>query len=137
MRPRHCALLILLVLPACLWRSYGAIMTVHLDVLTSMVAKTVDNAASGHRPTSNDVTELTYPLQRGQQFVQQFESYRERESYRQFLVLLERYEAFVQSIDAARADPARWEALQASLPASAAALQETATQVRAALARGT
>ncbi len=110
-------------------------MTVHLDVLMSMVDKTVANAAAGHRPTSNDVTELTYPLQRAQQFTQQFDGYHERESYRQFVALLERYDVFVQGIDAARADPERWQALQGALQAKAAALHESATQVRAALGR--
>ena len=111
-------------------------MTVHLDVLMAMAEKIVATAEAGRRPTSNDVTELTYPLQRGRQFTHQFEGYRERQSYGQFQALLEQYDAFVQAIDTARADPQRWEALRASLPAKAAALRADAAQVRSALARG-
>ena len=137
MRVGRCALVALLVFPACIWRSYSNIMSVHLDVLMSMVDKTVANAAAGHRPTSNDVTELTYPLERAQQFAQQFNGYQDRDSYRQFVALLERYDGFVQSIDGARADQQRWQVLQATLPEKAAALRDSTAQVRAALARGT
>ena len=136
MRAGRCVLVVLVVVPACLWRSYGEIMAVHVDVLLALADKTVANAEAGRRPTSNDVVELTYPLQRGQQFAHQFEGYRERDSYRHFVALLGRYEAFVQAIDAARVDPRRWEALQASLKSDVAILHDDAAQVRAALARG-
>ncbi len=128
------AVLGLLLLSACLWRSYEQIMTVHLDVLTSMVDKVVDTAESGRRPTSNDVTELTYPLQRARQFAGQYERYKDRRSFQAFGALLERYARFVDAIDTARGDAGRWAALAPGLPAEGTALREVRRSVDAALA---
>ena len=88
-------------------------MRVHLDVLCGMADKAAVQCRHGQRPTSNDVTELTYPLQRARQFAYQYRSYAERESYRRFVAALDRYQALVEAIDAARGDEARWAAERA------------------------
>jgi hypothetical protein len=129
------ALLVLIALSsACLWRSYGEVLRVHLEVLSSFTDKAIANAASGQRPTSADVTELTYPLQRARQFAYQYRGYAERGSYARFGVALDRYQTLVDAIDAARGDAARWDAERTLLPAQAAAFRQAAEDVRTALA---
>jgi hypothetical protein len=126
-------ILILLIGPGCLWRGYADVMRIHLDVLSGLAEKAAFNAGSGRRPSSNDVTELTYPLQRARQFVYQYRSYADRESYRLFASALDRYQAFADAIDAARGDEARWAAERPSIEARYQAWQAAADQVRAAL----
>jgi len=126
--------LLLLLAPACLWRSYAGVMQVHLDVLADMAEKALYNAESGRRPSSNEVTELTYPLQRARQFAHSFRSYAARESYRRFVAALDQYQAFTDAIDAARGDDARWAAERGQLAARYAAWSTAASQARAALA---
>jgi hypothetical protein len=123
-------------LHGCLWRSYGEVMRVHLDVLSSLSEKAMGNAEAGRRPTSNDVTELTYPLQRGRQFAHQYRGYADRESYQLFVVALDRYQAFTETVDAARGDAARWTAERPRVAAAYDAWRSAAAQVRAALAHG-
>lgn len=130
---RLAPLVLLALVPACLWRSYGDVMRVHLDVLESLADKAAGNVAAGQRPTSNDVTELTYPLQRARQFVYQYRSDAERASYRRFIEALDRYQVLVDAIDGARGDEARWVAERSALPAQAAAWRAAAEQTRAAL----
>ena len=135
MRARTVLSLVLLLSPACLWRSYADVLRVHLDVLGGMADKAMYNAQAGQRPTSNEVTELTYPLQRARQFAYQYRSYGERESYRLFVSALDRYQALSEAIDAARGDAARWEAERVQIGAQYQAWRDAADQVRAALAR--
>ena len=135
MRARTVLSLLLLLSPACLWRSYADVLRVHLDVLGGMADKAMYNAQAGQRPTSNEVTELTYPLQRARQFAYQYRSYGERESYRLFVSALDRYQALSEAIDAARGDAARWEAERVQIGAQYQAWRDAADQVRAALAR--
>lgn len=120
----------------CLWRSYAEVMRVHLDVLSSLSDKAMVNAETGRRPTSNDVTELTYPLQRGRQFQHQYRGYADRESYKLFVIALDRYQALTEAIDAARGDEVRWTAERPRVAAAYDAWRRAAEQVRAALARG-
>jgi len=134
MRAPLLLLVLLLLAPACLWRSYADVMRVHLDVLSGMVEKASYNAESGQRPTSNDVTELTYPLQRARQFAYQYRTYAERESYTLFVAALDRYQALSEAIDAARGDAARWSEERSRLAAQCAAWRAAAERVRAALA---
>jgi len=136
MRARMLFVLALSLAPACLWRSYADIMRVHLDVLSELAEKATDNAESGQRPTSSDVTELTYPLQRARQFAYQYRSDGERESYRLFTAALDRYQAWADAIDAARGDTARWAAAAPQLATDYAAWQAAADAARSALARG-
>ncbi|MGH7291837.1 MAG: hypothetical protein ACREJT_11545 [Myxococcota bacterium] len=108
-------------------------MRVHLDVLEGMADKAAGNAAAGRRPASNDVTELQYPLQRARQFAHQYRADEGRESYRLFVAALDRYQALVEAIDAARGDVQRWSAAQPTLPPLYEAWQQAAGQVRGAL----
>jgi len=101
-----------------------------------LAAKAADNAQAGHRPNSNDITELTYPAQRARQFIYQYRGYADRESYRRFEEALDGYEAFVGTIDAARADQTRWTAAQADVAARYDAWRGAAQQVREALEGG-
>ncbi len=131
---RVAPLVLLLLAPACLWRSYGDVMRVHLEVLESLADKAAGNVAAGQRPTSNDVTELTYPLQRARQFAYQYRDDANRESYRRFIEALDRYQAMVDAIDAARGDDTRWRIERDALPAQSAAWRAAAEQTHAALA---
>lgn len=121
---------------ACLWHGYAEVMRIHLDVLSGLADKAAFNASSGRRPASNDVTELTYPLQRARQFAYQYRSYADRESYRLFVAALDRYQAFTEAIDAARGDATRWAAERPNIEARYGAWRDAAAEVRAALARG-
>jgi hypothetical protein len=136
MAARSLLVVALILLSACLWRSYGDVMTVHLEVLSAEAAKLADNAQAGERPTSNDMTELAYPLQRARQFAYQYRSYGERESYRLFTAALDRYQALSEAVDAARGDEGRWAEERSRLAAQYAAWRSAADEARAALARG-
>jgi hypothetical protein len=129
-------LCLLLGAAGCLWNSYDDVLRVHLDVLSSLADKAAGNAAAGTRPRSNDITELTYPLQRARQFVHQYRGYSERASYTAFVSALDRYQAFVDTIDSARGDEARWQAERPRVAAAFAAWQASAEAVRAALDSG-
>ena len=135
MRIRPLAALALILVTACLFRSYADIMRIHLDVLGALADKAAYNARSGQRPEANEVTELVYPLQRAREFAYEYRSYAERESYRRFIDALDRYQAFVGEIDAARGDAARWAAQQSEIVAQYDAWRAAAEQARAALAR--
>jgi hypothetical protein len=132
-RRSRLAPLALALLAACLWRGYGDILRVHLDVLSGLADKAASKAAAGHRPSSNDVTELAYPLQRARQFLDQYRGEAERGSYQRFAAALERYQAFVEAIDAARGDPERWRAARDQLRDRHAAWRAAADRVAAAL----
>ena len=135
MRARRLSALLLVLCAACLWRSYADVLRVHLDVLSGLADKAAFNAESGRRPTSNDVTELTYPLERARQFAYQYRSYADRESYQRFVAALDRYQALVTAIDAARGDEARWAAARPQIAALQTAWRGAAEEARAALAR--
>jgi hypothetical protein len=123
------------VFAACLWRSYEEIVTVHLEVIASMMAKTVDGAGPGRRPSSSEVAELLYPLRRARQFAHQYETERERPSYRAFVAMLDLYERFVESIDVARTEEGRWAALEPRLAERRREIDAGIGRVREALAR--
>jgi len=133
---RLAALLTIAVLVSgCPWRSYEQILTIHLDVLSSMTKKLLDTADAGRRPGPSDVTELLYPLRRARQFAHQYRSYSERQSYREFVTSLDSYEKLVREVDEARADDRRWQALRAKLTAPAQAFLDQARRTREALQR--
>ncbi len=127
--------LLLLAATGCLWRGYAAIMAVHLDVLTQMAAKLSAVVETKRGVTTEGMAEYTYPAKRAREFLQQFDSYRARRSYQQFSTLLDRYEALVRAVDAARA-----QGQQSSAAAHAAAerdaLQQLAAEIRADLQAG-
>ncbi len=118
---------------ACLWRSYGSIMSVHLDVLTQMAAKLCAVVESGRGLTAEGMAEYVYPARRAREFLRQFSSYSERRSYHRFSELLDRYEAMMRDVDAARAQGRNWQAELPHLTAERDALQQLAAEIRAAL----
>jgi len=118
------------LLAGCVWRSYERIMTIHLEVLSGMVNKVVSIADAGQRPTPNDVTELTYPLERAQLFLQQFQSRQREKSYQHFAAFLARYRDFVAAVDNARTDDGRWAGLHARIHDEAAGLQAVIEEIR-------
>jgi len=100
---RRFAIVLVVCGAGCLWRSYGTIMQVHLDVLTETADKLCSVVESGRGPTAAGMAEYVYPAQRAREFMRQFNGYRDRKSYQQFGVLVDRYETLVHEVDAARA----------------------------------
>jgi hypothetical protein len=117
----------------CLWRSYGTIMAVHVDVLTQTATKLESMARAGRRPVAEDMAEYTYPAKRAREFLRQFDGYRTRPSYQHFSTLVDRYEAMVREADAARTMGGDWSAVVSQLTAENAALQQLGAEVRSAL----
>ncbi len=134
---RWCSQLLLAVLlGGCVWRGYDRVLTIHLDVLSSMVEKMVAIAEVGRRPSSNDITEMLYPLERGRLFLRQYQKRQQEESYRRFAQLLDQYAAMAAAIDDARTDDGRWATLRRHLPSDARALSEHDAAIREVLAGG-
>lgn len=127
-------LVLSVLLAGCLWRGYDRVLTIHLDVLSGMADKMVGIAEVGRRPSSNDITEMLYPLERGRLFLRQYETRQQEESYRQFAQLLERYAALAAAIDDARTNDARWADLRRQLPAAGRELSERVAAIRALIA---
>lgn len=134
MRLRHVALLLFLCMPCCIWRSYGNILNVHLDVLTQTAAKLCAVVESGKPLRTEDMAEYTYPSQRAREFLRQFGRYRERRSYQQLSTLLDRYDVLVQAVDAARAQQHVPDLQQ--LTRERDALQRSADDIRADVRAG-
>jgi hypothetical protein len=120
----------------CLWRSYGTIMDVHLDVLTQTADKLYSVVASGRGPTAEGMAEYVYPAQRAREFMRQFSSYSSRRSYQQFGVLVDRYDAMVREVDAARAQGRLGSEAAARVKREGDALRALAVETRAALQTG-
>ena len=126
-------LLLAVSLPAVLAR-LDRVLTIHLDVLSGMAGKMVAIADVGRRPSSNDITEMVYPLERGRLFLRQYEKRQQEESYRQFAQFLERYAALAAAVDDARTDEKRWATLREHLPTDARDLRDRVAAIRAVLA---
>jgi hypothetical protein len=107
MRP-YVALLLVVSLSACLWHSYDEVLRVHLSVLTQMTDKLDSFAEADHVPTAAEMAEFLYPAQRGRIFLRRFTRYENRASYRAFTQFLDRYEAMLKRVDAARLSDADW-----------------------------
>ena len=133
MRWRSHLVLVVLV-TGCVWRGYDRVLNIHLDVLSGMAEKMVSIAEVGRRPTSNDMTEMLYPLERGRLFLHQYGRRSGEESYRQFADLLDRYGALAAAIDDARTDDGRWAHLRPRLPDEAGDLRARVAAIRAVLA---
>ncbi len=129
MHRRHLALAVLLCVTGCLWRSYGDILSVHLSVLTEMAAKLCAVVQAGKGPTAQGMAEYVYPLQRGREFLRQFDGYRNRQSYREFIRFLDRYEEMIHRLDAARAE-GRLATELPQLLAERDTLQQLAAEIR-------
>jgi len=133
---RRVAFLLVVCAAGCLWRSYGAIMEVHLDVLTQTADKLSSVVASGRGPTAQGMAEYVYPAQRAREFMRQFSSYGDRRSYQQFGVLVDRYEALVREVDAARAQRQLGPQDVSHLHSEREALYALAAQIRVQLKNG-
>lgn len=127
---------LLLCAAGCLWRSYGTIMDVHLDVLTQTADKLYSVVESGRGPTAEGMAEYVYPAQRAREFLRQFASYSNRRSYQQFGVLVERYDAMVREVDAARSQGRLGSEGAARVKSEGDALHALAAETRAALQAG-
>lgn len=133
---RRLSLVVLgLVLSGCLWRGYSAVLEVHLTVLLQMTDKLCGMGEIGHAPTVSDMVEFGYPAQRGREFLRAFRSSNERPSYRQFGEFLDRYEALLKRVDAARVSEASWRADVPQQQRDRAALAELAASIRRDLTR--
>ena len=131
----HWLLVGALCLSACLWSSYEEILRVHVEVLAGMVDKVEAKAQAGRRPTPNDVTELLYPLERARQFLHQYEKRKDRESYRSFQSLLDRYQRLVTGVDVARIRDDDWARFRPRLSEQSAEWRAAATFVLDAITR--
>ena len=130
---RRLALLSALVCSGCLWRGYATILSVHVDVLTQMATKLCSVIEAGRGPTAEGMAEYTYPAQRGREFLRQFSGYQSRRSYQEFGTFLERYEAMVRDVDAARAQGRAWSTVLRPVQAQRDGLQMLAAAIRADL----
>jgi hypothetical protein len=133
---RRLGILLLVCAAGCLWRSYGTIMAVHLDVLTQTADKLSSVVASGRGPTAEGMAEYVYPAQRAREFMRQFSGYRDRKSYQQFGVLVGRYEALVREVDAARAQRQLGPQDASHLRSECEALDALAAEIRVQLKNG-
>jgi hypothetical protein len=129
-------ILLIVCAAGCLWRSYGTIMDVHLDVLTQTADKLRSVVEGGRGPTAEGMAEYIYPAQRAREFMRQFSSYSSRRSYQQFGVLVDRYDAMVREVDAARSQGRLGSEEAARVQSAGDALHVLAVEIRAALHAG-
>ena len=127
------ALLLFACAASCVWRSYGTIMQVHLDVLTQTADKLCSVVESGRGPTAEGMAEYVYPAHRAREFMRQFSGYRDRQSYQQFGSLVNRYEALVHTVDAARAQGQLGPEVVSHLRSKREALDALAAEIRVQL----
>jgi hypothetical protein len=136
MNRQRTVLVLLLCSTGCIWRSYGTIMSVHVDVLTQTAAKLFAVVESGRGLTAEGMAEYVYPAQRGREFLRQFDGYSGRRSYQKFAAFLGRYEAMVRDVDAQRAARPDGRIDLAKLKADNDALDRLAADIRGLLAKG-
>jgi hypothetical protein len=125
--------LALAALGGCFWRSYGARLAMHTDLLLGMTRKGVDLVKT-RRFTPENLPELHYPLERARAFAARARQRTGADppgSLSAFEGLLEAYGAFCGVIDEARRDGG---AQLAALHHAAQAVRERAAAVRQALA---
>ena len=133
---RRLPIVLIICAAGCLWRGYGTIMEVHLDVLTQTADKLYSVVASGRGPTAEGMAEYVYPAKRAREFMRQFSGYSDRKSYQQFGVLLDRYEALVREVDAARAQRQLGPEDVSHLRSEREALYALAAEIRVQLKNG-
>jgi hypothetical protein len=136
MNRQRTALVLLLYSAGCIWRSYGTILSVHLDVLTQTAAKLSAVVESGRGLAAESMAEYVYPAQRGREFLRQFGGYSGRQSYQKFMVFLDRYEAMVRDVDAQRAANPPGRIDLAKLKAQNETLAQLAADIRGLSAKG-
>jgi hypothetical protein len=82
----------------CYWLRYERVLSVHLEVLTSYATKLGGLAQDGTRIPAQRWGEFTYPLERARDFSLSVERWAAPlPSFQAFQVVLERYDALVQS----------------------------------------
>jgi len=127
------ALVLLVVLAACFWRTYGRAAATHADLLVALAHKGVDLVAGG-RFTAESMPELTYPLERAQAFVRTAETRggAPPPSLIALETLLVRYQHFLDALDQVRRADTGARA-QAALAGPLREVEEAADEVRTAL----
>jgi len=128
------AVLALVLLAGCFWRSYGPQMATHADVLVGIARKGADLVGSG-RLTAESMPELTYPLERAVAFADRAGARSPDAppaSLLAFRILIARYREFVDVLDRVRRSHDAADA-RAALAAPLAAVEAAAADVRAAL----
>jgi hypothetical protein len=119
----------------CFWRSYGARMAMHADVLLAMTRKGTDLVKTG-RFTPENLPELHYPLDRARWFAADATRRSGQEpppSLRAFEELLAAYGEFCRVVDAVRT--ARLDGVRRRVLREAArSVRRNAAAVHAALA---
>ena len=132
--PVKAAVVAVLVLAGCFWRTYGRVVATHAELLVAMAHKGADLVA-GDRLTAESMPELTYPLERAQAFVQRARA-RAGAAPPPSLAALEalaaRYRTFVDVLDRGRRE-LRGDAARAALAGPLADVDAAAAAVGAAL----
>jgi len=126
---------VVLTCAGCLWRGYGRVMEIHVEVLDSMAKKLCDLAQAGKRPVAEDMAEFVYPAQRARQFCRYFDENEHRASYARFEQLLSLYESEVQMVDRSRVDATTWKEQGAEVCKATSGVLAMAEEVRQALRR--
>ncbi len=130
------AVLALVLLAGCFWRSYGPQMATHVDVLVGIARKGADLVGNG-RLTAESMPELTYPLERAVAFADRAGA-RSADSppasLLAFRILIARYREFVNVLDRVRRSHGA-QAAGAALAEPLAAVEAAAADVRSALVR--
>ena len=128
------AVLALVLLAGCFWRSYGPQVVTHTEVLVGIARKGADLVGSG-RLTAESMPELTYPLERAVAFA---EKARARAgaappaSLVAFEALIASYRGFVDALDRARREQEP-SAARATLAAPLAEVESAGRRVREAV----
>ena len=126
-----CALVVLLA--GCFWRSYGARLAMHTDLLVAMAGKGTD-LVDADRFTPENLPELHYPLDRARAFAAQAVRKSGDEppaSLRAFEALLAAYAGFCDAADRARQDAGTE---HKAVHAAVASVRQRAAEVHRALA---
>lgn len=128
------AVLALVLLAACFWRSYGQQVATHIEVLVSIARKGADLVGGG-RLTAESMPELTYPLERAAAFAEKARDKTDAAppaSLAAFEALIARYREFVDALDRARREHEP-RAARDMLVAPLASVETASERVREAL----
>ena len=124
---RAVAVVVLVCSAGCYFRKYDPLVRTHVELALAMAEKRVDYADQGAPPPNS--AEFTYPVERARDFARIVGGrFGERESYRELLAFLDRYEkllARVESMDE-KARATELEELRAQGQAVTAALDREA-----------
>lgn len=110
-------------------RTYGHMLPIHAEVVTSTATKLCALARSERGVPREGFGEFTYPAQRARQFLASYSDENARESHRAFTALLVEYEALLKVANSQTAPGSRDE-----IDRLCAAIDTAAGQVRDAVA---